>query len=257
MNPTPNFRSRLLAGEPLLGILLTLPVPAIAEICADAGFDWLFLDMEHGSLDLHDVEAIAQVVNDRCPCVVRVPINDRMWIGKVLDLGVAGIIVPQVNNAEQARRAVFAAQYPRAGGRGVGGGRAFGYGAHSKAYLAHANEDAAVIAQIEHEDALPNVREIAGVPGIDALMIGPNDLAASMGYLGDTGHARVQEAIARVHEVGARMGKRMSLFCTDGAQARRAFADGYTLVPVATDTLLLVRAAQSLVRTARGESEPE
>jgi 2-dehydro-3-deoxyglucarate aldolase/4-hydroxy-2-oxoheptanedioate aldolase len=228
-----------------------MPVPAIAEICADAGFDWLFLDMEHGSLELQDVERIVQAVGDRCPCVVRVPINERLWIGKVLDLGVSGLIIPQVNSAAQAQAAVYAAKYPPTGGRGIGLGRAARYGANLTSYLASANGDTALIAQIEHKDAVENVEAIANVAGVDALMIGPVDLSGSYGKPAQLDDAEVQTAITRVREFAQSKKIPISLFCPDIERARRAFAQGYTLVPVATDGLLLVRGATSLVKTVR------
>lgn len=247
-----NFRTRLLNHERLIGTLLTLPLPSIAEMCADAGFDWLFLDMEHGALDLHDVGRIAQTVNDRCPCVVRVPINDRMWIGKVLDLGVAGIIIPQVNSVEDAARAVFAAKYPPQGGRGVGVGRASNYGANLSRYLQTANDETALIVQIEHRDAVESVEPIASVAGVDALMIGPLDLSGSFGKPAQIDAPEVQAAIARVREFGMSRNIPMSLFCPDAERAQRALSEGYTLVPVATDNLLFVRAASNLIQTLKG-----
>lgn len=246
-----NFRRRLLDHERLIGTMLTLPAPAIAEICADAGFDWLFLDMEHGALDLHDVERVTQSVNDRCPCVVRVPTNDRGWIGKVLDLGIAGIIVPQVNRAEQAQLAVLAAKYPPQGERGVGLGRASQYGAQLQTYLSSANDDTAVIVQIEHRTAVENLEAIAGVAGVDALMIGPFDLSGSFGVPGQLDDPRVQAAIARVREFGISHKISMSIFCPDLERAHVALNAGYTLVPIATDNLLLVRAARDLIQAIK------
>lgn len=246
-----NFRARLVNHERLIGTLLTLPLSAVGEMCADAGFDWLFLDMEHGALDLHDVGRIAQAVDARCPCVVRVPINDRMWIGKVLDLGVSGIIIPQVNSAEDARRAVFAAKYPPQGGRGVGVGRASKYGANLSAYLQNANDETAVIVQIEHRDAVENVEAIANVAGVDGLMIGPLDLSGSFGKPAQIDAPEVQEAIARVRSFGLARKIPMSLFCPDAERARRALQEGYTLVPVGTDNLMFVRAVAGAVQAIR------
>lgn len=246
-----NFRTRLLNHERLIGILLTLPLPSIAEMCADAGFDWLFLDMEHGALDLQDVQRIAQAVNEKCPCVVRVPSNDRMWIGKVLDIGVAGIIIPQVNSADDAQRAVFAAKYPPQGGRGVGVGRASRYGANLSNYLQNANDETAIIAQIEHKDAVENVEAIANAAGIDALMIGPFDLSGSFGIPGQLNAPNVQAAISRVRDFGVARKIPMSLFCPDIERAQLALREGYTLIPVATDNLLFVRAAADLIHTIK------
>ena len=247
-----NFRTRLLNHERLIGTLLTLPLPSIAEMCADAGFDWLFLDMEHGALDLHDVQRIAQAVNDKCPCIVRVPINDRMWIGQVLDLGVAGIIIPQVNSADDAKRAVFAAKYPPQGGRGVGVGRASRYGANLQNYLESANEETALIVQIEHRDAVEHVEQIANVAGVDALMLGPLDLSGSFGKPAQIDAPEVQAAIARVREFGMARNIPMSLFCPDAERAQRALNQGYTLIPIATDNLMLVRAAKQLIASVKG-----
>lgn len=244
-----NFRSRLLAHERLIGTLLTLPTPSIAEMCAEAGMDWLFLDMEHGSLDLQDVQRIAQAVNNRCPCVVRVPINDRMWIGKVLDLGVSGIIIPQVNSAEDAQRAVFAAKYPPQGGRGVGVGRAARYGANLSGYLQNGNDETAIIAQIEHRDAVENMEAIANVVGVDALMIGPLDLSGSFGKPAQIDAPEVQAAITRVREFGMARKIPMSLFCPDAERAQKALREGYTLIPVATDNLIFLRAATAMMKT--------
>jgi 2-keto-3-deoxy-L-rhamnonate aldolase RhmA len=204
--------------------------------------------MEHGALDLHDVEHIVQTVGARCPCVVRVPINDRMWIGKVLDLGVAGIIIPQCNSERQAADAVHAAKYPPQGGRGVGVGRASQYGFNLDEYLQNANDATAVIVQIEHVNAVRNVEAITDVPGVDALMIGPFDLSGSFGKPGKINDDDVQEAIARVRQVALARKMPLSIFYPDAERARRAVREGYTLLPVATDNLLLGRAARDLRR---------
>lgn len=245
------FRQRLLNHERLFGILLTFPLPSIAEMCADAGFDWVFLDMEHGGFELADIQRTAQAVNDRCACVVRVPINDRMWIGKVLDLGVSGIIIPQVNSAEDAQRAVHAAKYPPQGGRGVGLGRASKYGANLTNYLQSSNDETALIAQIEHKDAAANVDAIASTPGIDALMLGPFDLSGSFGIPGQLDDPQVQAAVTRVRDYGRANKIPMSIFAPDIARAQRALADGYTLMLVSTDNLIFVRGASDIIKSTR------
>jgi 2-dehydro-3-deoxyglucarate aldolase/4-hydroxy-2-oxoheptanedioate aldolase len=248
---TTNFRSRLLQRERLVGTIISIPAPALAEMCADAGFDWLFLDMEHGALDLHDVEQIAQAVNGRCACVVRVPSNDRVWIGRVLDLGVSGIIVPQVNSADEAQRAVAAAKYPPQGTRGVGTGRASRYGARLSEYLAHANDETAVIAQIEHVDAVRNVEHIAQVGGVDGFMIGPFDLSGSFGKPGHFEEDDVQAAITRVRDVALARQMPVSVFCPTVEQAQRVQHEGYTLLLVSADNLLFGRAARALLEALR------
>lgn len=246
-----NFRARLLERARLIGTMLTLPAPAIAEMCADAGFDWLFIDMEHGALELHDVQAIAQAVGERCSCVVRVPSNDRVWIGKILDLGVSGIIVPQVNSAAEAKRAVSAAKYPPQGARGVGLGRASRYGAQLNEYLAQANDESAVIVQIEHVDAVQNVESIAQVNGVDAFMIGPFDLSGSFGKPGRIGDDDVQAAIAKTRATAFAHNLSVSIFCPTLEQARRAHDEGYNLMLVGADNLLLGGALRAVIGALR------
>lgn len=246
-----HFRARLRQREYLIGTILSIPAPAIAEMCADAGFDWLFVDMEHGALDLHDVERIAQAVGDRCACVVRVPSNDRVWIGKILDLGVPGIIVPQVNSADEAERAVRAAKYPPEGRRGVGLARATGYGAHLNDYLARANEETAVIVQIGHADAVRNASSIAQVQSVDAFMIGPFDLSGSYGKPGHIADEDVQAAIAKTRETAFAHQLSVSVFCPTVEQARRARTEGYNLMLAGQDNLLLTGALRELIGALR------
>ena len=140
-----NFRQRLKGGETLLGTMVTLPTAATAEILADIGFDWLFLDAEHGSLEYSDIQGILQAVGDRVACVVRLPAAAEVPIKKVLDLGAAGIIAPQVNTVELAQDVVRFARYSPQGTRGVGLGRAHGYGMRFTEYLETANEQVAVL----------------------------------------------------------------------------------------------------------------
>lgn len=251
MDPT-NFRARLRQCESLVGTLLTIPAPAVAEMCADAGLDWLFVDMEHGALDLHDIEHIAQAVGHRCACVVRVPSNDRVWIGKILDLGVSGIIVPQVNSAQEAASAVSAAKYPPQGTRGVGLGRASRYGAQLTEYLVQANDETAVIVQIEHIDAVQNVESIAQVDGVDAFMIGPFDLSGSLGKPGRISDEDVQAAIAKTRATAFAHHLSVSVFCPTLEQARRAQAEGYNLMLVGADNLLLGGALRALLQGLQG-----
>lgn len=249
-----HFRTRLLNREPLIGTLLTLPSPEIAELCAQAGFDWLFLDMEHGALDWDDVQRMVQAVGERCACLVRVPGIERVWISRVLDIGVAGLIVPQVNTAEDAARAVQFAKYPPQGTRGVGLARAQGYGARLAEYLQAANEATSIVIQIETAAAAQNVEAIAAVQGVDALLIGPFDLSTSIGKAGQFDDPEFQTAVARVRAVAAAHRLPLGIFGPDLERGRRALADGYTLVPVASDTAMLLHSMWALVQTLRGKS---
>ena len=246
-----NFRSRLANGETLIGTMVTLPTPAVAEILADVGFDWLFIDGEHGPLETSDILAILQAVGDRIACVVRVPAAEEVPIKKVLDLGAAGIIAPQVNTADQAADVVRYARYAPAGARGVGLARAHGYGMRFAEYLESANEQVAVIVQAEHAQAVENIESIVKVAGIDAVLLGPYDLSASLGKMGHIDDPAVTDAIDHVTETCRAAGMPLGFFGVT-ADAVRPYVDrGYTLIVVGVDTLLLGGAAKNLLSELR------
>ena len=250
--PRVPFRERLARREPLLGTLLTLPSPEIAELLAGAGFDWLFIDMEHGLLDFAAVQRMVQAVASTCPCLVRVPNNEPIQIGKALDTGADGIIVPHVGTAEEARAAVRAAKYPPSGARSIGVGRAQGYGRRLREAIAGDNDSTLVVAQVEHVDAVPQIDEIVDVRGVSAVFIGPFDLSASLGKPGEIGAPDVQQAIGAIVSACAARSLSCGLFVGDGEEAHRAFGEGHSLVCAATDTLLLREAAGRLRAAAAG-----
>ncbi len=194
----PGFRKRLHAGETLLGTMLTLPSASVAEILADAGFDWLFVDCEHGAMDAAAVQQIVQAVGDRCACIVRIPILNEGDIKRMLDVGAQGIIVPAVNTPEAAADTVRFSRYAPEGERGAGIGRAQRYGKAFAEYTASANEEVVVIVQAEHRKAVDNIDAITAVPGIDCILLGPYDLSASFGLMGQIDDPQVLEAIDRV-----------------------------------------------------------
>lgn len=249
-----DFRTRLRNGELLCGTMLTLPTPAVAEILADAGFDWLFVDGEHGPLDVAELLSILQAVGDRIPCVVRVPVADEVWIKRVLDLGAVGVIAPQVNDAATAAAVVSAARYAPQGSRGVGLARAHGYGMAFQDYIDRANAEIAVIVQAEHADAVENIEAIVEVPGIDAVLLGPYDLAASLGKMGDINDPLVTDAIDRVVSVSQAAGLPLGYFGVS-AEAVRPWVDrGCHLVIAGTDTLFLGGAAAKTLTAMRSLS---
>jgi 2-keto-3-deoxy-L-rhamnonate aldolase RhmA len=176
------FKARLRRREPLIGTLLTLPSPEIAEICAGAGFDWLFVDMEHGLLDFAAAQRLIQAAGS-CPCIVRVPMNEPIWIAKAIDTGAAGVIFPHINTASEARQAIRAGRYPPAGTRSLGVARAQGFGTRVQHSVDHDNASLALVPQAEHIDAARQIGEILATPGVDAIFSGPFDLSASLGRL--------------------------------------------------------------------------
>ena len=251
-----DFRQRLRRGERMVGTLVTLPSPDLVEIMVEAGFDWLFIDTEHGAFEAAQAQVLLQAAGERCPCIVRVPSSEDVWIKKALDIGAAGIIVPAVNSLEQAQQVVSACRYPPQGTRGVGIGRAHGFGARFKEYVEHANDEVAVIIQAEHIDAVESIDAIVAVQGVDAVLVGPYDLSASMGLIGQVADPKVQAAIGRVTEACRREGVPLGIFGVNAAAVRPYMDEGYSLIAVGTDSLFAGKAARETLAALReGEAE--
>jgi 2-keto-3-deoxy-L-rhamnonate aldolase RhmA len=232
--------------------MITLTSPEVAEIMAEVGFDWLFLDAEHSVFEAREIQALLQAAGAAMPCVVRLPVAAEAPIKKALDVGAAGIIAPQINSADQAEQVVRMAKYAPAGARGVGIGRAHRYGLKLREYIADANQSTAVIVQAEHIDAVRNIESIARVEGVDAVLIGPYDLSASLGRLGQVDHPDVTQAIERVTEACHQAGVRLGIFGVS-ADAVKPYVDrGYTLIVAGVDTMLLGQAAGRLLAQLKG-----
>jgi len=246
------FRARLKGGEILLGTMVTLPSAAAAEILAGLGFDWLFIDGEHGPLETRELGEILQAVSHKTACIVRVPEAADVPIKKALDLGAHGIIVPQVNTAEQAANVVRFARYAPDGARGVGLARAHGYGQRLREYLATANSETAVIVQAEHVQAVENIESIVRVPGVDAVLLGPYDLSASLGKMGQIDDPVVVAAIRRVTDVCRAAGMPLGYFGVTAKAVQPYVALGYTLIVAGVDTLYLGNGAKALLAELRG-----
>ncbi len=234
-----SFAKRLRSGQQQLATIISLPCPEIAEIAAASGYDWLFIDAEHGPLSVRDVQAILQAAG-QCPCIVRIPTADPVWIAKALDVGAAGILVPQVSTPEQVRGIVEAAKYPPDGSRGVGVARAQGYGAKLMEYLHEANRQTLVFIQAEHQDAVDNIDAIAQVPGLDGILVGPFDLSASLGVTGEVDHPRVQKAISKILQGCQTAGITPAIFAATPEQANIYAKDGFSMIAITTDTLALI-----------------
>jgi 2-keto-3-deoxy-L-rhamnonate aldolase RhmA len=231
--------------------MVTLPTASTAEILAEAGFDWLFIDGEHGALETSDILGILQAVGHRVPCVVRVPAGDEVPIKKVLDLGASGIIAPQVNTAEQASDVVRFARYAPEGERGVGLARAHGYGFRFQEYLDSANDQVAVIVQAESAQAVENIDAITAVHGIDAVLLGPYDLSASLGKMGMIDDPVVTAAIDRISRACQSAGLALGHFGVTADAVRPYIEKGYTLITAGVDTLFLGSAARRMLKQVR------
>jgi len=243
-----SFRDRVLRGEPVIGTLISLSSPELAEIAAGAGLDWLFLDMEHGALEVRDVLRMVQAAGGPCACLVRIPECREMWIKKVLDTGAAGLIVPHVNGADEAVRAVHWAKYPPEGGRSVGFSRANRYGARFQEDVDTANTETVVVAQVEHIDGVRAIESILDVSGVDAIFIGPYDLSASLGKPGRIQDPDVREAIDKVISACAVRHVPVGIFAVGLPAAAKAIEDGFTLVCADIDVGLYSQAAAAIVR---------
>jgi 2-dehydro-3-deoxyglucarate aldolase/4-hydroxy-2-oxoheptanedioate aldolase len=250
------FRSKLLAGDLLVGPVVTLPAPEVAEILAAAGFDWLFVDAEHAPLGMRDVQALLQAAGFHCPCLVRVPAGEEAWIKKALDTGAAGLIIPQVHSPEQAERVVSLCKYPPQGARGVGVARAQGYGSRFGEYVATANEQLTVVVQAESAEAVRNIGAIARVPGVDAILVGPYDLSASLGKPGELADPDVRGAIAAVRDACLSAGVRLGAFGADASAVQSFIDQGFTLIAAGIDTLFLSGAARDLLSALAPRRRP-
>ncbi len=247
------FRDTLAGDRPLIGLWQALANSYTAEICARAGFDWLLIDGEHAPNTATTLLAQLQAVTPfPVEPIARVPLGEPVAIKQYLDLGYRTLLVPMVDSAEQARAVVSATRFPPLGTRGVASAtsRASGFGADAR-YLAEAHLKVTVIAQIESRAALAEIEEIAAVEGIDALFIGPGDLAASLGHLGHAQHPDVQAAIAKAKAAIDRAGKPAGIFALSAEDARRRIDEGFKFVSVGTDIGILSKGATALLETVR------
>ncbi|WP_174279665.1 aldolase/citrate lyase family protein [Sphingomonas bacterium] len=242
------FVARLAQGRPLLGLWQALATPYTAEICAGAGYDWLLFDGEHAPNTLQTLLAQLQAVaaHPVLP-IARPPVGEPAIIKQYLDIGFPTLLVPMVDDARQAAQIVAATRFPPRGIRGVASAtsRASGFGADAR-YLATAHERTALIAQIESRAGLAAVADIAAVDGVDALFIGPADLAASLGHLGEPRHREVQDAIDTAFAAIRAAGKPAGIFALDAADARARIVQGFAFVSVGTDIGVLANGARAL-----------
>ncbi|HSV46183.1 MAG TPA: 4-hydroxy-2-oxoheptanedioate aldolase [Ramlibacter sp.] len=251
--PENTFKSALREGRLQLGLWLALADAYGAEICATCGYDWLLLDGEHAPNDLRGTLAALQAVAPYASHpVVRIPKGDDALIKQVLDLGATTLLVPMVESAAQARQLVRAMRYPPQGIRGVGSAiaRSARWTRYPN-YLHEANDQVCLLVQVETREALAQAEEIAQVEGVDGVFIGPADLSASMGLLGQAGHPEVKAAITEALGRIARAGKAPGILCADEALARHYIEAGARFIALGVDTTLLVKAASGLVQRFR------
>lgn len=223
------LKRNLKAGSRQTGVFINIQAPALVEMAGMAGFDFAILDSEHGPLNHMGMEELVRAGSAvGLPVMVRVQTNSPVAILRALDLGAAGVQVPQINSAAQAAAAVKAAKYPPVGERGAAGShRAAGYGLFGNAqYYAEANEKTLVALHIETVEAVENLADMLQVQGVDVWFIGPNDLAASMGYPGQAGLPVVQERIAHCIEMVRKAGVAVGILSPSPADVHKWSASG-------------------------------
>lgn len=249
--PLNKFKRSMSSGESQFGAFLGLPGSSVAEIIAAAGFDWLLIDHEHAPFELSDILAHLQVIApyDVAPIVRPVDHNPAL-LKKFLDIGVQSFLVPMVDTPEQARSIVRSLRYPPAGTRGLGASlaRAAGWGQVTD-YLHKANDEICLLVQVETTEALHNLPQILQVEGVDGVFIGPSDLSASMGHVGDPAHPEVVTAISAGLESIAAAGKYAGVLCLDPSLVETYRASGANFIAVGVDTMILGQGARSLVQT--------
>lgn len=248
-----NFKQQLKEGQPLIGTLQTLSAPEVTEIIALAGFDWIWVDLEHSTINVAGAQKILQAAASRCPCLVRVPSHDEMWIKQVLDIGADGIIVPQVKTAEEAEHIMRCAYYPPQGARSVGLARAHDYGQSFGQYVKEANQHISVILQIEHIDGVNNIEAIAKVPGIDALVVGPYDLSGSLGKIGQVDDPEVVEAIKQVRQTCENQNIPAGIFTADPQKVPGLIEQGFSLIAVGIDTMMFSQTLRQALDTIKNQ----
>lgn len=254
--PTNRFKQALRENRPQIGLWLALASPVTAEICGGAGFDWLLLDAEHGPNDLPLLLAQLQALaaSPSHP-IVRVPEGDARIIKQVLDIGAQTILVPMVESGAHARALVRAMRYPPAGMRGVGAAlaRASAYDGIPD-YLTTANDQVCLLLQVESRAGLAAIDEIASIEGVDGIFVGPADLAADMGHLGNPGAPEVQRAVEAALERIRSHGRAAGILTGDEALARRYLELGATFVAVGHDVGLLGGGAARLAAAFTGSA---
>jgi 4-hydroxy-2-oxoheptanedioate aldolase len=252
--PVNAFKTALAEKRPQIGLWTGLANTTTAEICASAGFDWLVLDGEHSPNDLRTVLVQAQAVAayPATHAVARIPMGHghmgQALIKQYLDIGVQTLLVPMVDTAEQATEIVSCMRYPPQGVRGIGGARASRWGRYLD-YPQAANGQVCLLVQVETREALDNLEAIARVDGVDGVFIGPGDLAASFGHIGNPGHPEVQAAIEDAIRRILACGKAPGILTPDNALARRYLELGAVFVAVGMDHNVLSRGLAQLVAT--------
>ena len=249
MNHERKYKKKFFKQKQTIGIWATLGSPCLAEIIANVGFDWILFDCEHGAngpLNLIDQLNAVKSRNSEIACLVRVGSNDIVEIKRVLDIGVDGIMIPMISNRADAQAAVKYCNYPPDGMRGVSGiCRASDYGLREE-YLKQASNELSILVQVENLDGLKNLEEIIDTEGIDGVFIGPSDLAASLGKLGDSSDTTVEDEIRKALKLIIGKNKPAGIIALSNDGGIHRFSQGFDFVAVAHDAHFISKELHSL-----------
>jgi 4-hydroxy-2-oxoheptanedioate aldolase len=243
-----SWSDALATERPLLGTFVHLPSPPLVEIVAAAGFDFVILDLEHGEFDLSALPGLQRAAEvGGLHSIVRVPSNDAAFIGKALDFGADAVLVPHIETAEDAARAVAAAKYPPAGKRGAFPFmRATRYRTgYRSGWEADQNAETSVILLVEGTRGIGNIDEIVAVPGVGAIFVGPVDLSMSLGLPGQLRHPAVEAFARQLREKAVAAGLRAAIFCNDIDAAADYASAGFKLLAFSVDAQIIARAYQA------------
>ena len=250
-----NFRKSCIERQPLIGTFAAIPHPVAIEVVAQAGPDFLCIDWEHSQIGRERIEDLIRAADiHRVPAIVRVPGHAPEQIAAVLDAGAAGVLVPRVSTAKQAKAVVMATRYPPIGERGVGPGRAAGYGYRIPDYLSKANDELVLAIQVETSEGLANIAEIAAVEGVDVIFVGPGDLSVSIGALGPEGKSRLDDAIRTITATALAAGRSVGIFRPSTDDIAEWSATGISFFLLASDTMFLGAAVAEKTADARAKA---
>ena len=253
--PINHFKRNLLAGKPQIGLWAALSSAYVTELLASVGYDWLLIDGEHAPNDVRSTLAQLQAVAGYAvQPVVRVVEGQVPLIKQYLDIGAQNLLIPMVESAEQARQMVAATRYPPQGVRGVSVSQRSNRYGDVKDYFKRVNDQISVLVQIESRAGVAAAAQIAAVDNVDCLFVGPSDLAAAYGHLGNPGHPEVQDAIAQVQAAAKAAGKSSGILAPAEADARRYLAQGINFVGVGSDLGVLRMASQALIDKYRANN---
>jgi 2-keto-3-deoxy-L-rhamnonate aldolase RhmA len=250
MNKT---KEKLRAGLPAFGGWTMTGHPSVAEIMAGEGFDWIAVDLEHTSLSIRDVHAVALALKGTtCDLLVRLPSCDPVLAKRALDSGAAGIIVPNIKTPEEAARAAAMARFPPEGERGVSLCRATDFGRNFTGYFQNHNQEVLVVVMLEHYESVANADAILATPGLDAAFIGPYDLSASMSLAGQLQHPKVlaaqEEILAACRRQGVAAG--IHVVAVDAEELKRRIGQGFRFLACSLDTLFIQHGCRAMLKAS-------